>query len=865
MQARAGDLADGVQPGARSSGRAGRRRSRPSCSGRPARPGSARAWGPGRPRAAPRRRWGSAPGRSRACPARPSCAPVSRRRAWIARETSSRGASSSTKRSPVRIVQRRALAADRLGHEEALAPGHADHGGGVELQQLEVGQPRARGVREQQPDALRAGWVGRARPQRRGAAGREHDRACGHAPRRHRVSMPAALPQQHARGNDRAPSHSSARQRIAPPARRRLRSVHSARARALEHCMRGSAGRQRRQLATTRRPVALPPAWTMRRTECPPSRPEREPPEAVGVEAHPERLQVATHSGASCTRISAAERLTSSRPARSVSARWQLGAVVGRERGGEAALRPVARRLRQRRGRDEHHPRALAGGAQRRVQAGRARADDRDVGLCGRAGMSGSSRSGWRLFGTWRKAGFAQRFFSRGLTGSFRLLVVGVVAVVVVGLAARRCRRRAGGDRRRRAGGDRRVPGVTAPAVVGATAAAETRRAGGARRRGRECATAVGAGAATVIVLVTGGGVVAVLEPPLSLTSAAASTPSESTAITAIATIGALQFGGAARRVRAAAPQLRHHSCSGSSGAPHSGQAASTGGVGLAPGVGGRSSSSAAGWRRSRVLAGGRTISVGWSTFGRWSFAAAGLSPTVGAGPAGALVTGGAAGAGVAGAGAGAGVGAGVGVCFGDGAGGGVAIGAGAGVGVGVGAGAWAALWGPAIGRSARRSIARPQLGQKRSSLPWIAAQRGHAVTPASRRTVTAWRSARLASSARSSASMCPIVSSLASTSVVVALAEAVQVEHEPAEVAVGQLARLAQEPRAPAHAPALAEPGRSRSGVLAGRASPRASPGRCRGTAGRRALGRARGAVSLAGESPSGVCGAAAAGAAEV
>jgi hypothetical protein len=37
--------------------------------------------------------------------------------------------------------------------------------------------------------------------------------------------------------------------------------------------------------------------------------------------------------------------------------------------------------------------------------------------------------------------------------------------------------------------------------------------------------------------------------------------------------------------VRAAAPQFKHHSWVGSSGAPHSGQAASTGGPTLAEGV----------------------------------------------------------------------------------------------------------------------------------------------------------------------------------------------------------------------------------------------------------------------------------------
>jgi len=81
------------------------------------------------------------------------------------------------------------------------------------------------------------------------------------------------------------------------------------------------------------------------------------------------------------------------------------------------------------------------------------------------------------------------------------------------------------------------------------------------------------AGAATVVV------VVATLdpEPPASLTSAAASTPSASTATTAIAAIGPFQLGVAASRVRAAAPQRRHQSWSGFSGAPHSGHASGPG------------------------------------------------------------------------------------------------------------------------------------------------------------------------------------------------------------------------------------------------------------------------------------------------
>ncbi len=86
---------------------------------------------------------------------------------------------------------------------------------------------------------------------------------------------------------------------------------------------------------------------------------------------------------------------------------------------------------------------------------------------------------------------------------------------------------------------------------------------------------AVVVGAAAVGARVTVVVPVAVAGPlsPASFTSAAASTPSASAATTAIAATGPFQFGVAASRVRAAAPQRRHQSCCGSRGAPHNGQA----------------------------------------------------------------------------------------------------------------------------------------------------------------------------------------------------------------------------------------------------------------------------------------------------
>ena len=128
---------------AATSARRGRWPRRPSCSGRRARPAAGRAPGRARRPRARRRCWGSARRRRCACRARPRARRCARAPVWIASATSSRGASSSTKRSPSRVQQRRALAADRLGHEEAVARALEAQRGGVELHELEVGEQRA--------------------------------------------------------------------------------------------------------------------------------------------------------------------------------------------------------------------------------------------------------------------------------------------------------------------------------------------------------------------------------------------------------------------------------------------------------------------------------------------------------------------------------------------------------------------------------------------------------------------------------------------------------------------------------------------------------------------------------------------------
>jgi hypothetical protein len=132
------------------------------------------------------------------------------------------------------------------------------------------------------------------------------------------------------------------------------------------------------------------------------------------------------------------------------------------------------------------------------------------------------------------------------------------------------------------------VPGVLAPGTVVVGVLVPGTVAPGVAAPG-VVVVAVGivatGGVSTVLVTAS---VVELEESPTSLTTAAASTPRDSAVITASVTIGAFQVGDPARRVRAAAPQRKHHSCSGCSGAPHSGHVSLTdGGAAVVAGAGG--------------------------------------------------------------------------------------------------------------------------------------------------------------------------------------------------------------------------------------------------------------------------------------
>lgn len=108
------------------------------------------------------------------------------------------------------------------------------------------------------------------------------------------------------------------------------------------------------------------------------------------------------------------------------------------------------------------------------------------------------------------------------------------------------------------------VPGTALPGVVAVVAGVVAVVA--------VLGAAAAAGVVTVVVVAGTGA-----EPPARSTRAAASTPSARTTTTASAPIGPFHPGDGARRVRAAAPQLRHHPCSGCSGAPHTGHASPLG------------------------------------------------------------------------------------------------------------------------------------------------------------------------------------------------------------------------------------------------------------------------------------------------
>ena len=227
----------------------------------------------------------------------------------------------------VRAVQRGALAAHGLGDQEALSAREPDDGRRVELADFEVRQRGAGGLREHQPGSNGlAGWscattARRRRPWR--------------ARRRGRPDAAAVVEQQ--------PAPSS----IASAAARRV----------LEHLDAVLLGDDRRQLAQDPAAGRAPARMRDAAGAVAALEAEREVAVAVGVEAHADPLEVAE-----ALRRLLAEHL-GGRAAHDPAARGQrvlevaLRGVVGGERGGEAALRPVGGGLAERAARDQRDAR----------------------------------------------------------------------------------------------------------------------------------------------------------------------------------------------------------------------------------------------------------------------------------------------------------------------------------------------------------------------------------------------------------------------------------------------------------------------------------------------------------------------------
>jgi hypothetical protein len=109
--------------------------------------------------------------------------------------------------------------------------------------------------------------------------------------------------------------------------------------------------------------------------------PEREVAVAVGVEVHPDALELAHRARRLAAEDGGGARADQRAAGALGVAAVQVGRVVDGERGRQPALRPVAGRARQRRGRDERDAGAAARAGERRVEARRAGSDDRQVGV----------------------------------------------------------------------------------------------------------------------------------------------------------------------------------------------------------------------------------------------------------------------------------------------------------------------------------------------------------------------------------------------------------------------------------------------------------------------------------------------------
>ena len=304
---------------------------------------------PARPRRGPPRSSGSAgrSGRARWRPARRGPSPWSTIAARIARDTTSRGSSSSTKRSPAAVAQQRAVAAQRLGQQRAR---HARvvQRGRVELEELQVRHGDARPQRHRHPVARRhlAGWWS---PRRAGRRRRWPTARGGTAPRGSAVG-----------GHRPAPRCSGRRSRSG-------RGRRCARAAPPRCC--GPPPTSARSISA---PVAAPPACTTRGHRVPALTGELEVAPLVTVELRAERDQVLDPARALVDQHPHRVDVAQARARRERVGQVQVDLLgVARERGRDTTLRPPCRgQVETALGDDPGAQSVGAGGLDRRRQPG---------------------------------------------------------------------------------------------------------------------------------------------------------------------------------------------------------------------------------------------------------------------------------------------------------------------------------------------------------------------------------------------------------------------------------------------------------------------------------------------------------------
>ena len=281
----------------------------------------------------------------------------------MARATSSRGLSSSTKRSP--SASRSVAPSPRIASvmRKPLMP-------------WAVRPPSSSGP----PATTAVGWnwtssrSARAAPALRASRSPLPNEPGGLVVRRQRAAVPPVA-RMVARAWMAAPSS------VTRPMTRPSWTQSAAALRRSRTSMSGSRATRAESSLVIRRPVALPPAWATRRAEWPPSRPRARLPSRSASKWTPRDSRSRRALGASSvsTRGGAGPDGAAAGLDRVVEV--ALRRVVGGGGGGEPALGPVGGGLGERRRRDEHGAGTGAGGGQRRVQPGRPGAHDDEVGV----------------------------------------------------------------------------------------------------------------------------------------------------------------------------------------------------------------------------------------------------------------------------------------------------------------------------------------------------------------------------------------------------------------------------------------------------------------------------------------------------